>query len=248
MIEFDKISDYFNEFYDFGPKDDIIYLDLHLHTNASDGYNTPKFFIDFLKEKKHLISITDHNEIRGSVKISELGVKVVPGMELGCEDGFELLVYFKNFEDLEEFYVREVEGNKHPYRMARTTKDAFYFLDILEGRGCHVSIPHVNGLAQKNYIKNKHYLSDVLTRVDSLETYNHSLSKKRNLTAKDLRKSYHLSATFGSDAHINREILSYYRFLNMEEKKHHKLMDSIYKISMLSGLGKKHLMHLFKKK
>lgn len=248
MIEFDKLSDYFNEFYDFEPKDNAMYLDLHLHTCASDGYNTPKFFIDFLNEKKHLISITDHNEIRGSVKISELGVTVVPGMELGCEDGFELLVYFKNFEDLEEFYIREVEGNKHPYRMARTTKDVFYFLDILEGRGCHISVPHINGVAQKNFIKNKIYLPEVLTRVDSLETYNHSLSKKRNLAAKDLRKRYDLNATFGSDAHINREILSFYRFLNMEERKHHKLMDSLYKIPMLSGLGKKHLLHMFKKK
>lgn len=248
MIEFDKLSDYFNEFYDFKPNDDSIYLDLHLHTSASDGYNSPKFFIDFLNEKKHLISITDHNEIRGAVKISELGVSVVPGIELGCEDGFELLVYFKTFEDLEEFYAREVEGNKHPYRMARTTKDVFYYLDLLEGRGCHISIPHINGMAQKNFIKNKHYISEVIKRVDSLETYNHSLSKKRNLTAKDLRKRYDLNATFGSDAHINREILSFYRFLNMEEKKHHKLMDSLYKVPMISGLGKKHLVHMFKKK
>lgn len=165
-----------------------------------------------------MISITDHNEIRGAVKIAELGISVVPGIELGCEDGFELLVYFNTFEDLEEFYAREVEGNKHPYRMARTTKDVFYYLDLLEGRGCHISIPHINGMAQKNFIKNKHYLSEVIKRVDSLETYNHSLSKKRNLTAKDLRKRYDLNATFGSDAHINREILSFYRFLNMEEK------------------------------
>jgi predicted metal-dependent phosphoesterase TrpH len=248
MIEFDKLSEYFKDFYEFKPKDESIYMDLHLHTCASDGYNTPEFFINFLKNKKHLISVTDHNEIRGAVKIAELGIEVVPGMELGCEDGFELLVYFKNFEDLEEFYVREVETNKHPYRMARTTKNAFYYLDILEGRGCHVSIPHINGMAQKNFLKNKDYLTQVLERVDAVETYNHSLSKNRNLTAKNIRKRYDLSATFGSDAHINREILSFYRFLNMEEKKHHKLVDSLYKIPLISGIGKKHLEHLFKNK
>ncbi|MDX1303637.1 PHP domain-containing protein [Photobacterium sp.] len=247
MIEFDKLSDFFSVFYDFKPSDEIIYLDFHLHTTASDGFNTTPFFLEFLKDKKHLISITDHNEIRGAVAVSGAGINNVPGIELGCEDGFEILVYFRQIQALEEFYIQEVEGNKHPYRMARTNKDIHYFLDLLEERECHISIPHINGLAQKNYLKNKTYIKSVLKRVDAVETYNHGLPKRRNINAQIIRDRYDLEATFGSDAHINRELLSFYRLLNQEEKLHQRLMDNLYKLPMISGIARKHLMHMVKK-
>ena len=243
MIEFDKLSNFFKEIHPFENTTKELYLDLHMHTYASDGFNKEDFLINFLKNKEHLISITDHNEIRGATAIENKGINNVPGIELGFIDGFELLVYFKTIEELEEFYIKEVEPHKHRYRMARTNKDVFYFLDLLKEWECHISIPHINGLAQKNFLKNKNYIKDILTRVDSVETYNHTLTKGRNLTAKKIRKHYHLDATFGSDAHINREIKSYYRFLNEEERKHHKLVDTLYKLPMISGIGQKHLFH-----
>jgi len=243
MIEFDKLSNFFKNIHPFTKEDKELYLDLHMHTYASDGFNKEDFFIDFLKDKEHLISITDHNEIRGSVALKDKGLNIVPGIELGFIDGFELLIYFNTMQELEEFYIREVEPHKHRYRMARTNKDVFYFLDLLKNRQCHISVPHINGLAQKNFIQNKEYIKDILLRVDSVETYNHTLTKKRNLTAKRIRKHYDLTATFGSDAHINREIKSYHRFLNEEEKKHHKLVDTLYKLPMISGIGQKHLFH-----
>lgn len=243
MIEFDKLNIFFKEMHSFKQDDRELYLDLHMHTYASDGFNKEDFLIEFLREKEHLISITDHNEIRGAIGIEGSGVNNVPGIELGFIDGFELLVYFKTIKELEEFYTKEVEPHKHRYRMARTNKDVYYFLDLLKERECHISIPHINGIAQKNFIKNKAYIGDILKKVHSVETYNHTLTKGRNLTAKNLRKKYDLTATFGSDAHINREIKSYYRFLNEEERKHHKLVDTLYKLPMISGIGQKHLIH-----
>lgn len=243
MIEFDKLNIFFKEIHPFKDDGRELYLDLHMHTYASDGFNREDFLIEFLRQKEHLISITDHNEIRGAVAIEGSGVNNVPGIELGFIDGFELLVYFKTIENLEDFYIKEVEPHKHRYRMARTNKDVYYFLDLLKERECHISIPHINGLAQKNFIKNKEYIKDILQKVDSVETYNHTLTKGRNLAAKTLRKKYDLTATFGSDAHINREIKSYYRFLNEEERKHHKLVDTLYKLPMISGIGQKHLIH-----
>ncbi len=248
MIEFNKLDPFFKRFHTFDKGLQDLYIDLHMHTIASDGFNKKDFFIDFLKDKEHLISITDHNEIRGTIVLSETDINIVPGIELGFIDGFELLVYFQDIIDLEKFYISEVEPHKHRYRMARTNKDVHYFLRVLKEWDCHLSIPHINGLAQKNYLKNKDYLKSIYPLIDSIETYNHTLNKKRNLAAKAIRKKYDLSATFGSDAHINREIKSYNRFLNSEEKKHHTLLDTLYKIPMISGLGHKHLKHALKNK
>lgn len=250
MIEFDKLSDFFKDIHPFKRDSRDLYIDLHMHTYASDGFNREDFLIEFLRNKEHLIAITDHNEIRGAVALHEKGlINNAPGIELGFIDGFELLVYFKRMEELEDFYIKEVEPHKHRYRMARTNKDVFYFLDLLRDRECHLSVPHINGIAQKNFVKNKEYIKEILKRVDSVETYNHTLTKGRNLAAKGLRKKYDLTATFGSDAHIHREIQSYHRFLNDEETKHHKLVDTLYKLPMISGIGQKHLTHaLFNKK
>lgn len=248
MIEFDKLSNFFKEIHPFEKTEKELYLDLHMHTHASDGFNKEEFIINFLRDKEHLISITDHNEIKSSVALHDKGLKLVPGIELGLVDGFELLVYFKTMKELEDFYIKEVEPHKHKYRMARTNKNVYEFIDILRGLDCHVSIPHINGLAQKNFIQNKEYIHDILQIVDSVETYNHTLNKSRNLAAKNLRQKYNLTATFGSDAHINREIHSYYRFLNKEEKKHHILLDTLYKLPMISGIGQKHLFHALSKK
>ncbi|MCW8328706.1 PHP domain-containing protein [Photobacterium sp. SDRW27] len=247
MIEFDKLSDFFSGFYDFKRSDEFIYLDFHLHTIAPNGFNTSPFLIEFLKGKKYLISITDHNDIRGAISAYDLGINNVPGIELGCEDGFEILVYFKKIQELEDFYIGEVEKNKHPYRMTRTNKDIYYYLESLVGRNCHISIPHINGLAQKNYLNNKPYIKSVLNRVDAVETYNHSLPKNRNINAQVIRQNYQLQATFGSDAHVNHELLSFYRFLNSEEKIHHKLMDNLYKLPVVSGAAYKDMLFRLKK-
>ena len=44
-------------------------LDLHMHSTFSDGTNTPEEIVAIAKKKNLIISITDHNEIKG-VKIN----------------------------------------------------------------------------------------------------------------------------------------------------------------------------------
>lgn len=228
MIEFDKMSDFFSDFYDFKLRDEFIYLDFHLRTTASGRFTTLPFLLELLKGKKHLIAITDHNDIRGSIAACDLGINNVPSIEIGCEDGFDLLIYFKEITQLEDFYCHEVERNKHLYRITRTNKNIDYYLDALAGRPCYLSIPHINGFAQHNYLKNKPDIKKVLNRVDAIETYNHALPKNRNINAQIIRRVYQRDATFGSDVHINHELQSFYRLLESEEKRYHKLMDNLY--------------------
>ena len=228
MIEFDRLSEFFSGFYDFQPADRFIYLDFHLHTAVAEGRDTPPSLLALISGNPHLISITDHNDILGAVGACEIGLNNVPGIELVCADGFELLVYFKTLQELEGFYIGEVEPNRHRSRATRASKNVDYYLDLLAERRCYLSIPHINGLAEKNYLKNVRYTKSVLRRVDAIETYNHGLPKNRNINAQIIRRSYQLEATFGSGATIQRGVSSFYRYLDQEERRHRHLMGGFY--------------------
>lgn len=246
MLEFKKLDPYFKSKMHFDETDENIYIDLHLHTIASDSTLTAQFFYDFLPGKNHLISITDHNEIRKNLMLHERGwINIIPGIELGCNDGFELLLYFDRASDLEEFYRKYVEPHRSKLRMVKTSKDVYYYLDKLEQYDVFMSIPHISGYAHKSFLK-KTYIEDLILKCGALETYNHTLGKKRNLTAKKVRKRYHKTATFGSDGHSAAEIKSFYKFQNDEYSHLHKIGFSFSKIYTLGRMVGKHGKYLIK--
>ncbi len=64
-------------------------IDLHIHTNASDGNLTPKQIVQIAIEKKlSVIAITDHDSISGiqeAIKNAKgKKIKIVPGIEISC--------------------------------------------------------------------------------------------------------------------------------------------------------------------
>jgi len=73
-------------------------VDLHCHTNYSDGILSPKEVVRRAKEKgiKYL-AITDHNSVDGVIEAVEegkkIGVNIVPGVEIKFKGG-EILGYF----------------------------------------------------------------------------------------------------------------------------------------------------------
>jgi len=249
MIEFKKLHDFFKEEIKLEDKKKDIYYDLHLHTKASDGFLNIKVLKKFLLEKNHLIAITDHNEIRKSIKLyGEENINSILGIEIGCEDGMEILAYFKDPVELENFYKIYLEPYRNKYRMAKTYKSWEYYIKVLKEFNTHLSLPHLNGYAQKNYIKNKSYLEKLIKEVDSIETYNHTLNKSRNLKAQEIRKKYDLNATFGSDAHTKFDINSYSKLQNNEVVREIKMIEGAKKIYSVIGLGGKHLRYMSKNK
>jgi len=237
MIEFDKLDEFFKRKIILEGKYSGTYYDLHLHTKASDGFLDVKFLKSFLKEKNHLISITDHNEIRKSIKSFEVeSINLIPGIEIGCQDGMEILAYFEDPKELEEFYKVYLEPYKNRYRMAKSYKSWEYYIEVLKKFKTHTSLPHLNGYAQKNFIRNKKYLEEIIKSVDSIETYNHTLDKARNL-----------KATFGSDAHTRFDIKSYERIENNEVFEELKIIEKAKQLYSIVGLGGKHLKYIFKK-
>lgn len=61
--------------------------DLHSHTTASDGLNSPSEIVEFAKKANlAAIAITDHDSVSGVEeavhKANELGIEVIPGIEM----------------------------------------------------------------------------------------------------------------------------------------------------------------------
>lgn len=66
------------------------YIDLHVHSNISDGTLTPKELVHYAKQKGlRAFALTDHDIIDGIEEAvqegKELGVKVIPGIEFAAE-------------------------------------------------------------------------------------------------------------------------------------------------------------------
>ncbi|MNZ50175.1 hypothetical protein D3C78_679590 [compost metagenome] len=81
--------------------------DLHTHTRASDGMNRPAENVRLAKEKGLAgLAITDHDTVAGIKEAqlagNELGIEVVPGVEISTRVGakdIHVLGYFLNIED-----------------------------------------------------------------------------------------------------------------------------------------------------
>ena len=80
-----------------------MYIDLHVHTTASDGQYTPTEIISKAKalglEK---IAITDHDTVDGiaeaKLAASELGVEFIPGIEVSTQDTEEVHILGLNID------------------------------------------------------------------------------------------------------------------------------------------------------
>ncbi|MEM2918362.1 MAG: PHP domain-containing protein [Candidatus Altiarchaeota archaeon] len=74
-------------------------FDIHIHSNYSDGVNSPEEIVRYAKKiGLSGIAITDHNEIRGSLKAMKFQDKnfnVIPGIEISAIEGHILALYVK---------------------------------------------------------------------------------------------------------------------------------------------------------
>jgi len=90
---------------------------LHIHTYHSDGIFTPKMILSYARRKKtKVLSITDHNMIKGTLqglKFAErYGIIFFPGVECVFSVGdkyFEILAYFENETNITSFF-NEFQG------------------------------------------------------------------------------------------------------------------------------------------
>ena len=80
----------------------MITADLHIHTNFSDGLNSPEEILEIVKEKQlKVFSISDHDNIGGYLYLDKIlnedDPELIPGVELSAGQGAEdihILGYF----------------------------------------------------------------------------------------------------------------------------------------------------------
>ena len=146
------------------------YVDLHLHTTASDGVMRPAEIVRYAKEKGlQAIAITDHDTIDGLEEgVSEgkkMGFEVIPGVEISAKHSpgsMHLLGYFLDIDHpfLNERlqYLQKARADRNPKIVEKLNELGINvtYEEVQEASGGgQVGRPHfAQVLVRKGYVRN----------------------------------------------------------------------------------------------
>jgi predicted metal-dependent phosphoesterase TrpH len=182
-------------------------VDTHVHTRYSDGLAGVGRIERHCANRTLGVAVTDHNEIRGAVSLYERErVPVIPGIEVGTEEGLDLLVYFDSASALEEFYTDAVEPYLRHRFMVRSWIRAEHCLQAARERGAYISLAHPFALGRKSLDyqhgrRGKSFVQIVLDGVDAIELHNGGVHPQANLKAQAYAVTAGKRLTVGSDSH-----------------------------------------------
>jgi predicted metal-dependent phosphoesterase TrpH len=145
------------------------YVDLHLHTTASDGVKSPSEIVRYAKSKGlQAISITDHDTIEGLqeglAEGERIGFEVIPGIEISAEHSpgsMHLLGYFIDihYPPLNEKlkYLQRAREERNPRiveKLNRLGINITYEEVVKASGGGQVGRPHfAQVLIEKGYVR-----------------------------------------------------------------------------------------------
>ncbi len=177
----------------------IYYYDLHIHSilsPCSEVLNTPNNILNMAYLKKlNIISVTDHNSLKQQKTILNLAksynILAVPGVEVTVNEGFHVLVYLKNEDDIDKFdeylerhlikeeldlskYHKEIVMDVYDNEVSFVNYSLNSKLDVnikdllsyLKGYETLIYFAHVD----RPYASGKDYLKDV--KIDGIELIN----------------------------------------------------------------------------
>lgn len=148
-------------------------IDLHVHTNYSDGIYSPREVLEFANQSDHgVISITDHDNLDGYRKAreiaKEMGIELIPGVEISClHEGKDvhILAYYIDTENDEINGLLKVIYDHRFQRanmMIEKLKEQNIILDREQiykraGENNYLGRPHLAwSLIEKGYCRNKY--------------------------------------------------------------------------------------------
>lgn len=140
-------------------------VDLHMHTNYSDGQHTPEELIVKVKDAGiDVISITDHDTVDGIFEAVETGkkygVEVIPGLEISSDirdREVHILAYFfdPTNKELEE-YLR--------FFRAERIKRAVRIIEKLNALGLSLTLDDVMEIAKNSAVGRPHIAKAMVTK------------------------------------------------------------------------------------
>jgi len=153
-------------------------VDLHVHTNASDGTETPLKVVQLAKETGlEAIAITDHDTLDGlfwALKAGrEAAMEVIPGVELSteCNDtDIHILGYF--IDPYHQVFLRHLVTLRE-----KRVERAFKMVKKLQDMGAPISFNQVKEVAGKSSLGRPHiartlmYLGFVNKPAEAFERY-----------------------------------------------------------------------------
>lgn len=177
-------------------------VDLHVHTNCSDGLLWPEAVVDYcIKHGIRVLSITDHDTVEAyhvlKGKIGDKDLKLVPGVELSTSmkgADFHILGYLLDIENPE--FVNRIE-NFRVERMKRGEK----IVEKLNELGIDLSIDTVKKIAG-NSVMGRPHVADALVKEEYVLTLDEAFARflgyhapayvpKKYLTPKEAIKLIH---------------------------------------------------------
>ncbi|QSZ26385.1 PHP domain-containing protein [Aceticella autotrophica] len=146
-----------------------MFADLHIHSTASDGTNSPSKIVKLAKEKGlNTISLTDHDTVDGIEealkKANELNIEIIPGIELNSNDGEQevhILGYFINYKNnklksrLKKIIDSRIVRANTIIEKLNNLNISITMKDVLEfANEKFIGRPHIaRAMIKKNYVK-----------------------------------------------------------------------------------------------
>jgi predicted metal-dependent phosphoesterase TrpH len=198
-VEFEK-----PDLYDLTQKHTVV--DMHFHSRYSDGVNLIKSIVGRAKKLGIGIAVTDHNDIRGSVRLDAYKDEIltVPGIEVTSKEGAHVLIYFYDIEELKNFYETKLKGYLGKNVMASSSLRMEEIIVRAKEVESLVIFPHPHSAIYTgvcNPIFPKVRLSDLFDMADGVEVINAGNLKKWNLQCAVLGFNLGKSMIGGSDGH-----------------------------------------------
>lgn len=153
------------------------YIDLHIHTTASDGLLKPEEVVD-IAVAKHLkaIAITDHDTTYGFTHAAEYAaeknIELISGVELSClymESDVHILGYFINH--LDESFIRIIQR----FRQDRYKRGEAMVAKLNE-LGINLSMETVKSIAGKASVGRPH-VAEALVKEEYVQTFDEAFAR-----------------------------------------------------------------------
>ncbi len=158
------------------------YIDLHVHSNASDGTLTPSEVVDLAVEKDlAAIALTDHDTIKGlacamkkAKEYQDQGkeIQIIPGVELSVEYGKKDIHMLGLFIDYESDILKNSLNAAQEEREQRNLK----MIENLAGAGIDISMEKLRAREGESVLTRAHF-AKYLTETGYTKTPKHAFER-----------------------------------------------------------------------